>query len=280
MQKTYYGYSYTEVLYLNEPERPPRQSEWIPIETTGEEDETSHAGSYNGRTNVLQVAEDRFHTSVIDLTFFAVENGELPGLRYDLRYVNVWYSDPERTNEVAKFSLCKNDMIEWIIACKEGFMNDVDRDCYNVEKATLLGEHIRRNLGIRQKVVKQTPTFVCMEGEDIDDIRCRLYRKRTGEFFLEEAYAAFLKIENNDRYYNRNYKRLTVQEARKWVEEHIPDAYEVLFGKPRDPGKKVPLMANIRKDTREKLMRRSRQLGLTAGELLDDLISGYEQKAE
>lgn len=275
MQKTYYGYSYTEVLYLNEPERPPRQSEWIPIETTGEEVDISDAGGYNGRTNVLQVAEDRFHSSVIDLTFFAVENGELPGLRYDLRYVNVWYSDPERTNKVAKFSLCKNDMIEWIIAHRDGFDYFVDKDYYSTKKATLLGEYIRWGVGIRQKVVKQTPTYIFMEGENIDDIRYRLYRKRTGEFFLEEAYR-YSDQSFKDRYYNR----LTVQEARKWVEEHIPDAYEDLFGKSRDPGKIVPLLANIRKDTREKLMRRSRQLGLTAGELLDDLIAGYEQKAE
>lgn len=73
-----------------------------------------------------------------------------------------------------------------------------------------------------------------MSGGDLDYMGETLYRKRTGEFFLEGcggARSSYAEVDGNMMAPGCRIVPLTFDQARSWAEEHLPpERYESAFG--------------------------------------------------
>lgn len=73
-----------------------------------------------------------------------------------------------------------------------------------------------------------------MSGGDLDYMGETLYRKRTGEYFIEGrggARSAYAEVDGNMMAPGCRIVPLTFDQARSWAEEHLPpERYESAFG--------------------------------------------------
>lgn len=106
-----------------------------------------------------------------------------------------------------------------------------------------------------------------------------LYRKRTGEYFLESEGGAMTRYAERDGDGWRGgsvIEPLTYEQARAWAEEHMEaDEYEAEFGEvPESDGEDVVLSVRVSPATRERLRRMAAESGRSQGAVLDELVAG------
>lgn len=245
MEKTYYGIQYEEsydnILFLETGEKKWDRTNGIPIEITGEENE------------IIEYEEDRFFAEHADWYWFDLESGELFIQRSETVHHVVWYSDPERTKEVKRYSVSEQDAFDYAYEEYLGADHIVGGEHCNTLTATRIGEQITDHGETKEK---------------LDRTRERLFRDRAGRFFLETAH---LKG-RWPVWKNREFRFVDESEAKKWVQTYAPDALDGLF-EIRENSEKVPFATGIQIETKEKLDRLASQTGLTTGELLDQIMS-------
>lgn len=263
MEKTYYITFLAERIDLSDPAKEPERHELRRFEISGEESE------------VIPKEKERFYKAGEKSTRMEVEDGWVEeDEEFDVLFMEIVYSDPEYTNEVTRFWYSQNEIVRNIVADLNGVNQLVGNDRCNTITAQRIGECVYKSPGM--KVVYQTKKVYISEGTDADWIRERLYRKRTGHFFIETAYQKNSHMVWEDF----TYRWIGVIEARKWVRDHDPEAYEDLFGEIEENSETVAISANIRGDTQKKLDRMKALLGLTTGEMIDQLVADYEREAQ
>lgn len=135
-----------------------------------------------------------------------------------------------------------------------------------------------------RKYNTETATFVssCDNGKPIDDFEFVghwLYRKRTGEYFLESSGGAmtrYAELDGDGWHGVSVIEPMTYEQARAWAEEHMTaDEYEAEFGEvPESDGEDVVLSVRVSPATRERLRRMAAESGRSQGAILDDLVAG------
>lgn len=244
MEKTYYGIEYEEYDgngIINDGENERKRSENELIEITGEEDE------------VLKNEEDRFFASCVDWYWWDFESDLQTDLSQDTVHHVVWYSDPERTKEVKRYSVSERSAYDYVYEEYLGADHIIAGERFNTKTATRIGEQITDHGETKEK---------------LDRTRERLFRNRAGRFFLETAHLKGRWLV----WKNREFRFVDESEAKKWVQTYAPDALDGLF-EIRENSEKVPFATGIQKSTKEKLDRLASQTGLTLGELLDQIMS-------
>lgn len=99
---------------------------------------------------------------------------------------------------------------------------------------------------------------------NFDYYRERMFRKKTGEYFLWSC----TTFSGQDEI-----RPLTFDEAREWAEEHLDgDEYEEIFGAISDDGTDCLISAVVKASSRDRLRRAVEKSGKTAGQILDELI--------
>ena len=134
-----------------------------------------------------------------------------------------------------------------------------------------------------RKYDTETATFVASydNGRSVSDYQYvghALYRKRTGEYFLESEGGAMTRYAERDGDGWRGgsvIEPLTYERARAWAEEHMSvDEYEAEFGEvPESDGEDVVLSVRVSPATRERLRRMAAETGRTQGAVLDELVA-------
>ena len=103
----------------------------------------------------------------------------------------------------------------------------------------------------------------CLPG-DFDYYRERMFRKKTGEYFLWSC----TTFSGQDEI-----RPLTFDEAREWAEEHLDgDEYEEIFGAISDDGTDCLISAVVKASSRDRLRREAEKSGRSIGKILDELI--------
>ncbi len=103
---------------------------------------------------------------------------------------------------------------------------------------------------------------------DFDYFRERLFRKKTGEFFLWTC----TTFDGSDEI-----RPLSFDDARQWAEEKLSgDEYEQIFGEIGDDDTDVLISAVVKASSRDRLRRAVEKTGKTAGQILDELIEAME----
>lgn len=134
-----------------------------------------------------------------------------------------------------------------------------------------------------RKYDTETATFVASydNGRSVSDYQYvghALYRKRTGEYFLESEGGAMTRYAERDGDGWRGgsvIEPLTYERARAWAEEHMSvDEYEAEFGEvPESDGEDVVLSVRVSPATRERLRRMAAESGCSQGAVLDELVA-------
>lgn len=130
---------------------------------------------------------------------------------------------------------------------------------YDTNTATLLGEMSHSN------------------PRDFGYVHEELYIKRTGEYFLFGEGGAMTKyrtwIDNNSWTGGEKITPITEQDAREWVEQNLDaDDYERIFGKVYEDGTMVIRTYSVPAYIAEKLKKEALNKGVSASQLLCDLI--------
>ena len=104
-----------------------------------------------------------------------------------------------------------------------------------------------------------------------------LYVKRTGEYFIAGEGGPNTKyrewVDSNSWRGGEKITPITEQEAREWVEEHFDaDEYERIFGKVEEDGSMVIRTYSIPAYISDKLKREALRRGVSASQLLTELI--------
>lgn len=112
-------------------------------------------------------------------------------------------------------------------------------------------------------------------------IRERLYRKKTGEFFLHGEGGANSKyartVGANSWSSGETIMPLSYEDAQKWAEEKLTvEEYENVFGAVEESDECVRKEFTLRKSTVEKIKRLASQQGITQQELIENIISEKE----
>ena len=121
--------------------------------------------------------------------------------------------------------------------------------------------------------------------ENMPDVRdfhqfCeRLYRKKTGEFFLHGEGGPMTQyaqtVGANSWSGGERIMPMTFAEAKAWAEEHLDgEEYEVIFGEVTEDGSRVQVCYSLAASTVETIKRRAAELGITASEYIDRLVTG------
>lgn len=105
----------------------------------------------------------------------------------------------------------------------------------------------------------------------------RLYRKKTGEFFLYgkgNAASKYAKhITRTEREPGEKITPLPFEEAEKWVEEHLDgDEYIELFGEPEESDEKERLNLYVNRQTVTKLKQKASREGKSLSALVEELL--------
>ncbi len=106
----------------------------------------------------------------------------------------------------------------------------------------------------------------------------RLYRKRTGEFFLNReggANSAMSKpCGSNTWSGSEDIVPISYGEAKEWAEEHMSgDEYAELFGEPdEESGESATVLLSISAAARDKLAREASRTGKTRSRIVEELI--------
>ena len=134
-----------------------------------------------------------------------------------------------------------------------------------------------------RKYDTETATFVASHDNgratsDFEFVGHALYRKRTGEYFLESEGGAMTRYAERDGDGWRGgsvIEPLTYEQARAWAEEHMDaDEYEAEFGEvPESDGEDVVLSVRVSPATRERLRRMAAESGRSQGAVLDELVA-------
>lgn len=114
--------------------------------------------------------------------------------------------------------------------------------------------------------------------KDFYHVEENLYRKKTGEFFLfgeggpRTQYAE--RVDNNMWGAGSRIMPVSYAEAKTWAEEHLDgDEYEAIFGEVAEDSSRVQVCYSLSAATVETIKRRASELGISAGEVIDKLVS-------
>lgn len=107
----------------------------------------------------------------------------------------------------------------------------------------------------------------------------RLYRKKTGEFFLHGEGGPLTQyaqtVGTNSWSGGERIMPLTFAEARKWAEDHLDgEEYEEIFGAVTEDESRVQVCYSLAASTVETIKRRAAEGGISASEYIDKLVSG------
>ena len=106
-----------------------------------------------------------------------------------------------------------------------------------------------------------------------------LYQKKTGEFFIYGNGHAASPYSTSYGYTSRGpgdaLVPLTLEEAQKWVEEHLSvETYEELFGEADEDDETVAVCIKLTPKTRDMAKRIASERGTTMSALIESLITG------
>lgn len=116
-------------------------------------------------------------------------------------------------------------------------------------------------------------------GNDFGAVEETLYRKKTGEYFLYGWGGAGTRYaQPAGTNFWRSGERimpLSFAEAKAWAEEKLSgEKYEQIFGEVTEDGSRVQVCYSLAASTVETIRRRAEELGITASEYIDKLVSG------
>lgn len=108
----------------------------------------------------------------------------------------------------------------------------------------------------------------------------RLYRKRTGEFFLYGEGGPLSKYSvsqgQNSWSGGEKIEPLSVEEAEKWAEEHLDtDEYDAAFGEITEDETLELVSYRIKTGNAERVRRAMSATGKSGGAIIDELIENY-----
>jgi len=106
-----------------------------------------------------------------------------------------------------------------------------------------------------------------------------LYRKKTGEFFLHGEGGPLTQyaqtVGTNSWRGGERIMPMTFAEAKAWAEEHLDgEEYEAIFGAVTEDGSRVQVCYSLAASTVETIKRRAGELGISASEYIDRMVSG------
>ena len=105
-----------------------------------------------------------------------------------------------------------------------------------------------------------------------------LYRKKTGEYFLHGEGGPrtnYAERVGNMWGSGERIMPLTFTEAKAWAEEKLSgEEYEAIFGEVTEDGSRVQVCYSLAASTVETIKRRASELGISASEYIDKLVSG------
>ena len=115
-------------------------------------------------------------------------------------------------------------------------------------------------------------------GRDFSACEERLYRKRTGEYFLYGSGGPMSKysVSHGDNEWSGGEKiiPLSYNSAQKWAEEHLDgDSYEAIFGAICEDESHTTVTYSISAFAAEKAKRDSQQLGMSVSAYIEKLIT-------
>lgn len=118
-----------------------------------------------------------------------------------------------------------------------------------------------------------------LNDNDFGVIEETLYRKKTGEFFVYGYGGAGTRYaepagtnwwSSGDRI-----MPLSFAEAKAWAEEHLDgEEYEAIFGEVTEDASRVQVCYSLAASTVETIKRRAAELGISASEYIDRLVTG------
>lgn len=113
---------------------------------------------------------------------------------------------------------------------------------------------------------------------DFHQVTERLYRKKTGEFFLHGEGGPLTQYAQetgtNSWSGGERIMPLTFAEAKAWAEEHLDgEEYEAIFGAVTEDGSRVQVCYSLASSTVETIKRRAAELGISASEYIDRLVA-------
>lgn len=114
---------------------------------------------------------------------------------------------------------------------------------------------------------------------DFHQVTERLYRKKTGEFFLHGEGGPLTQYAQetgaNSWSGGERIMPLTFAEAKAWAEENLDgEEYEAIFGEVTEDGSRVQVCYSLAASTIETIKRRAAELGISASEYIDRLVAG------
>lgn len=109
----------------------------------------------------------------------------------------------------------------------------------------------------------------------------RLYRKKTGEFFLHGEGGPLTQyaqtVGTNSWSGGERIMPMSFAEAKAWAEEKLSgEEYEAIFGAVAEDGSRVQVCYSLAASTVETIKRRAAELGITASEYIDRLVSAAQ----
>lgn len=97
-----------------------------------------------------------------------------------------------------------------------------------------------------------------------DSVSACLYRKRTGEYFIEK----------HDCYTGATIEKMSYEKARQWAEEHLDaDTYLGEFDAVADDDSTVTVCYNIKECTRDLVENECRKTGETRSTVIDRIVA-------
>lgn len=117
---------------------------------------------------------------------------------------------------------------------------------------------------------------------DFSHMEERLYRKKTGEFFLYGEggpMSRYAEAQGQNSWSGGSrIMPMSFAEAKAWAEEHLDgDEYEAIFGAVAEDESRVQVCYSLSAATVETIKRKAAELGISASAYIDSLVGGAEK---